>query len=224
MTEVNTFSAAVDDTVARGGRPDRRTDVVSYVRQTLRECQVMAFFSRDFTEDQIVSNATPFLWDVPQEFRQMRTVRYQMFDQRGQFIYPEEGPPGRLQREKTYYYYRGVDYFVFAGVSNGTNIDLAYYSYFKKLPYYEVGARPAVFSLETNAWTYLSATTDAEKEAARALVSNWILFDWYDLILEGSLAKLYKTVQDPRANSTFGLYKSLQKDLLAGEASVSLGM
>ena len=220
MTEVNTLSALVDDTIARGGRPDRRNDIISYVRQTQRECQVMAFFQRDFDEDTITATTSPHLWTVPQEFRQMQTVRYGIVDPQNNFIYPKHVNPGKGMRNRTYFYYRGVTQYVFAGISAGVDIDLAFYMYFKKLAYYALADRPATFSLEDDAWSYHTDydTDDIQRAIAQALVSNWMIFDWYDLLMEGVLAKLYKTVKDPRAPATFGLYKSLQKDLLAGEA------
>ena len=41
--------------------------------------------------------------------------------------------------------------------------DVAYYKNSKKLAYFDVAARPASFSLETDSWVYLAATTDADK-------------------------------------------------------------
>lgn len=226
-TEVNTFSAAVDDVLVRSGRPERRADAISYVRQTLRECQVYkkVVFARDLIEDQLTATTDPYIWDRPSELRILRTVKYSsQYDCRGQNIYPKFLRPGKIQESEDYFYYGGPNYYAFKGVNVGGTIGVGYYSYFKKLPYYAADARPAVFDLNTDSWTYLTATTDVEKEAARALVTNWLLFDWYDLILEGALAKILKTVNDERAPSTFALFKSLQKDLMAGEEIDSLGM
>lgn len=224
MTEINTFSALVDDVIRRSGRPDKKADIISYGRQAMRECQVgnQVYYSRDFVEDQLITTATPFLWTVPQEFRFLQTARYNVIDEQGNFIYPRLQMPGRNQRNEQYFYYRGVDYFVFAGLATGVKIDIGYFSYFKKLPYYDVANRPATFSLETNSWSYLTAVTDADKLIARNQVTNWMLFDWYDLILEGTIAKVFKTCSDPRAPSSFALFKSLQKDLVAGESIISL--
>lgn len=224
MTEVNTYSSAVDMVVVRSGRPDRRADIMAYVRQAVRECQVIAFFAHDLVEDTLTSTGDPYLWDLPQEFRTMRTVRYNIFNRRNELIYPPNVRPGKKQREEDYYYYRGIDYLAFAGVAADVLIDVAYYSYTKKIPYYQVADRPATFSLEDDAWSYLTATTAAEEETARNLVSNWLLFDWYDLIVEGGLAKIFKTVGDQRSTSSFALYKSLQKDLRLGEDNESLEM
>jgi hypothetical protein len=226
-TEVNTFSAAVDAVLVRSGRPERRADAISYVRQTLRECQTLkkTRFARDLIELSITSTGSPHIWDRPQELRIVRTAKYAtVFDRRGNAIYPKFLRPGKMQEDEPYLYYGGPTYYAFKGADAGVQIDIAYYAYFKKLPYYAVADRVATFDLDTDTWSYLAATTDQEKEAARNLVSNWLLFDWYDLILEGALAKILKTVNDDRAVSTFALYKSLQNDLIAGEEIDAEGM
>ena len=79
-------------------------------------------------------------------------------------------------------------------------------------------------------WQYLDANGDyidtlgttLLDEAARALVTNWLIFDWFDLVLEGTLAKIFKINADQRAVSTFALFKSFEKDLLKGEVTASL--
>ena len=222
MTEINTASAAVDEVIARSGRPDRKADIIAFIRTSIRECQVLAFFRNDMTEDTLTADAGPFIWTYPQEFRILRTVEYPINNLQGKARYPREILPGKLQREEVYYYYGGPGYYAFAGLSVGDLINVAYYSYLRKLPYYEIAARPATFSLEDNAWTYLTATTDADKLIAREAVSNWLLFNYYDTIVEGGLAKILKVVGDARAVSSFALYKSYQKDLKAAEPSDSL--
>jgi hypothetical protein len=222
MTEINTFSSAVDDAIARSGRPDRRSDIIAFVRTTIRECQVRSYFRNDMIEDSLIADGNVFIWNYPQEFRMLRTVRYPWTNQRGEFIYPPEILPGRNQQGQDYYYYGGPGYFVFSGLQAGVSISVSYYKNSKKLPYFETASRPATFSLETDSWTYLTATTDAEKLSARELVSNWLLFNYYDLIIEGTLAKVFKIVGDSRASPSYALYKSLQNDLTANEPSDSL--
>ena len=221
-TYVNTFSAAVDDVVARSGRPDRKADIIAFIRTSVRECQIKAFFKKDMIEDTLTTDAEPYIWAYPQEFRIFRTARYPLTNMRGASLYPPEVLPGKKQREETYYYYGGPGYFAFAGLASGSEIDVAYYKVSKKLPYYATSLRPATFSLESDAWTYLTATTDAEKLTAREAVSNWLLFDYYDLIVEGGMAKILKVVGDARASASYALYKSYQNDLLTTEPSDSL--
>lgn len=230
-TEINTFSAAVDLCVTRSGRADRLNDIIAFLRLTLRECQVLAYFSSDLIEDTISANADPFVWETPNTFRIMRSVRYPgLFDPRSQEIYPRFVEPGRAQLQHDYYYYMSGSSFVFAGhgatTSGAQNIDVAYQSYFTPLQYYQnINDRPARFILENNAWTYHDNYDDSDtlKAQARALVTNWMLERHYDMIIEGALAKLYKTTDDDRASSTFGLYKLLQKTLLHAESRAAIG-
>lgn len=222
MTEINTFSSAVDDVIIRAGRPDRRADIIAFVRTSIRECQVRRFFRNDMVEDQLTADAEVFIWSYPQEFRMIRTVRYPYTNERGEQLYPKEILPGKKQREHTYFYYGGPGYYAFAGLASGAVIDIAYYKNSKKLPYYASADRPAYFDLESNDWIYKTAATDADKLIAREAVSNWLLFNYYDTIVEGALAKILKVVGDQRSGSSFALYKSLQTDLIANEPSDSL--
>jgi len=222
MTELNTFSAAVDDAIVRSGRPDRKADIIAFVRTTIRECQVQAYFRNDFVEDTLTADGEVFLWTYPQEFRILRTVRYPFTNNRGERVYPDEVLPGRNQRDKVYFYYGGPGYYAFAGLSNALDIDVAYYKTSKKLPYYESADRPATFDLETDSWSYLTAADDASQLIAREAVSNWLLFTYYDTIIEGTLAKLFKIIGDDRSSPTYALYKSLQSTMLATEPSDSL--
>lgn len=221
-TEINTFSAAVDDVILRSGRPDRQADIISFIRVTIRELQVRRFFRNDLTEDTLTATSNNYVWEYPQNLRILRTVRYPYFDARNNRIYPSEVLPGEKQKEYLYFYYGGPGYYVFGGTALGDSIDVAYYSYLPKLAYYEEADRPARFYLETDAWEYLSPGTATENEAARNKVTNWLLMNYYDFVVEGAMAKILKVVGDDRAPSSFALYKSYQKDLEAGEPSDSL--
>lgn len=222
MTELNTFSSAVDDVVARSGRPNRKLDIIAFVRTSIRECQVKDFFKNDLVEDTLTADAEVFVWTYPQEFRMLRTVRYPYSNQRGERLYPDEILPGKKQREETYFYYGGAGYYAFAGLASGALIDIAYYQNSKKLAYYDLAVRPATFSLEDNAWTYLTASDASSQLIAREQVSNWLIFNYYDTIVEGALNKIYNAVGDERSRSSYALYKSLQNDLIANEPSDSL--
>lgn len=237
-TEYGTFSAAVDQVVVRAGRPDRVADIMSYVRASTREGQTKNKFDRDMIEDQLTANAEPYIWTTPKHFRQMRTVEYPaIVDGRGEPVRPRFRPPGRAQRKDNWYarheYYRGPTYFVFTGHGGGAPgsatvpINIAYWSYFVPLQYYKpTEEAPARYFIEDEAWTYDPEydVDDTTREAAQALVTNWMLFDWFDLAVEGGLAKIFKTYNDPRAISSFALFKSYIKDLLNGEArSAAMG-
>ncbi len=238
MTEINTFSAAVDDTVLRSGRRDRKADIVAFVRASVREVRVLALFQKDFVEDQLAATSDPFVWQTPQGFRSMWTVNYPaLVDAQGRPIYPRAKKPSRALRGVEHFYYQSGDSFVFAGVANGAvgtfPINVAYYEYGRKQAYYDLFVdgviRPATFSLETDSWTYNIVdgidydSTPELQETARLLVSNWALFDWYDAVVEGSLAKILKVVGDTRAVSSFALFSSFKKDVLKGESQSAVG-
>ena len=94
-------------------------------------------------------------------------------------------------------------------------------------------ARPAKFDDELG-WLYLDTINggytptlgDAvAEEAARNAVTNWLILDWYQLILEGAVAKTFKIVGElDRARSSFALFKSQQNDLYKGEVSESFNV
>lgn len=227
MAEYGTFSAVVDDAIARSGRPDRQADISSFARATIRELQcnpndIPTFFSADFIEDQITANANPYIWTIPAELRRLMTVQYAILvEPNGTPIYPRNILPGRGHEDVRYRYYRSGDSYVF--VNNGADtgstaaINIAYYRYLPRLAYIAISSRPATYDIATGAWTYAATVGSdaASKAAARDLVTNWILFDHYDAVLEGILAKLYKVVADERTVSTFALYKSMQRTFIA---------
>ena len=226
--DINTFSAAVDHVRSRSGRWDKTTDIKGYLRATMREAQVKAFFANDLVEDQLTPNADPYTWTKPNTFRQMLAVSYpHLVDSQGRPIIPSYIPPSKklIRSTSPYFYYDGPTYFIFAG--HGTTgtplINIAYGEYISPFAYYGTLAdRPATFDEETQTWSYKTATTDDEKQAARDLVTNWLLFNWFDLCVEGCLAKLYKNFADPRKAETFALFKSFLKDLQKGEARGSI--
>lgn len=217
------FSEVVDFVIGLTGRRERKQDIARWLNATMRECQNTDYYERDMTEDQITTSAVPHVWPRPRLFRRLRTVYYPSVDS-----WPRYYPPGNKLRERPddYYYYGNSTSYVFNGLAAGTNIDLAYYSKTRYFQYYEEAARPAVYDREADTWSYLqngsyvatlgSTTLD---EAAQVLVSNWLLDEWEYVLQEGTLAKLFKAIESARATSSFALYKSHQKDIMAGEVS-----
>lgn len=212
-----TFSQMVDAVIDRTGRGDRAQDVAAYINQTVREVQTLAFFAHDLVEDIAYVTTSPVTWDPPAYFRTMRAVNYN-----GE-IWPKFAQPGQIQDRYAAYYYRAGTYFVFNGAGLGTSIQMAYYSYAPRLLYYAEGARPATYDAENGVWNYLTAITLGDQEAARAKVSNWLIINHYDCIVEGALAKIYKSVGDQvRSATAFSLYKTMQAQLMASERTESL--
>lgn len=248
-TELNTFNGAVDDVIARSGRPDKLQDIIAFIRLTLRECQTRDLFYKDLIEDSILNiTVDPFLWPMPLYFRQFQTVKYPVVsDGHGKQVHPDLINPSRGQQRKDFFYYPSGDKFVFRGHGGGvsatqsstaleTQIDVAYYLYFSPLAYIkDVNARPARYLLYDDTdvadgknfeqeWVYQEDfdTSDEKRAEAEALVTNWLLENWYEMVKQGALAKLWNTVDDPRKGATFGLYKLLQKDFDEAEPRVNV--
>lgn len=222
MANIRTFTSAVDTCVARSGRADRRADIRSYVRLTMMELQTSGLYKRDLIEDEITPDDDPYIWTPATGFRRFWTVSYpNLYAQNGDTIYPKvlDGP-GRAQNREPHYLYPSGDSFIFVGHQE-TTINIAYFEYFPAYKYYDTGTEVASFDDETNAWSYLTATTAEDQAAARLLVSNWILYNWFDVIVEGALAKLYKVVDDPRMSPTYALYKQLQNMFISSERSLT---
>lgn len=219
------FSEIVDEVQIRSGRPGTRAlaDTQAYVRAAVRECQMLALFESDLVENTLTADQDDYIWTPHNNFRALRTVRYP------DGYYPDPIAPGKKQKDETEYFYKASNYFVFVGTASGDEIAVAYYDFARYFKYYASGSRPAVYDEEAGTWTYLSGGsyistlgTDALDEAARELVTIWLFERWRPLIEEGALAKIYKNVNDERAMSAFALYKSMQSDLLRGEAYVAL--
>lgn len=123
-------------------------------------------------------------------------------------------------------------------------IELAYYAKFRRYQYYNIGLRPAVYSRDLETWSFNlinipttppdigdvpsllppNNTFNTQQQYAIYLVTNWLLKDYYDTVLEGTLAKLFKAVGDARAGSSFALFKSMEDNLVADEAFESMAL
>ncbi len=224
------FSELVDEVLLSSSRgTSRRTDVIRYANATIRELQARAHFSRDLVEDQLTADASPYLWTRPRFLYLLRTVYYPAVD-----YWPKFLPPGKVQRDapNSWYYYTTPTQIVFSGVAVGDQINVAYYQYLPRLSYYDASGpvRPAVYDEVTDTWTYLqngsyvstlgSTTLD---DAARALVTNWVLDHWREGVVEGTFAKFFKLVGDDRAAASFAVFNQIKKDILSMESYDSIG-
>jgi hypothetical protein len=226
MPETCTFSALIDESILRSQRRDRINDLVSYARSTIRECQVLAFFEQDLVEDVLTADAAPYIWARPVRLRTMLAARPDIVGRRGKRKWFANKPPGNKIADTDFFLYLSGSSFIFTGdeFESGMTIDVAYFTYARKFVYYAEADRPAVYDPETETWTYHASydIDDATRTTARELVSNWLVEHWYDLILEGMLSKVFKSVGDDRSKSSFALYKQMQKDLLASERVIYL--
>jgi hypothetical protein len=148
-------------------------------------------------------------------------------------VWPDLILPGKAQRHKLWYYYRSQGFFAFAGAGDNCTINMAQYSWQPQLGYYNqqgvnsasfpggpYDTRLAYYDIYQSEWMYLQAdgvtyenttgdpTTDAEYQA---LSSNWLILNWYDLILSGTKSKMWTSAGDPRAGAEYSNYKQMQK-------------
>lgn len=215
-----TLSQIHDNVVARSGRAERASDITGYINATLRETQSQNFFYQDMIEDEITATIDNHLWTRPIRFRKLRAVKYNNL-----FPTIKRKQPGDVQDGETEYFYAAGNYIVFNGTLINDTIQTAYYLYLKRLIFYSLTLRPAFYDIENDKWQYLSGVvyvddlgTSALNEAAQALVTNWLIFNYSSLVEEGTLAKLLKSVDDKRSLISFSLYKEQQKLLIASEA------
>lgn len=228
-----TYSQLVDRAVARAVRPDSAANIQDFVNQTVKDAHSTpdnraVLFAKNLVEDTLTTNiSAPFIWIPPIGFQRMLTVRYPGI-QTPKYplgVYPLHRTPGQGQNDKDYFYYRAGAYFAFAGCGDsGSSINVAYYGYPTRLKYYAEADRPASYDLEEG-WTYLAAydidaTTRAEAEA---LVTNWIIFDWFDYTFEGTMSKLFKLLKDTeRASTHYSAFQQQRTQLFTAEVVETL--
>ena len=242
------FSETVDSIIARCGRPDRQADIVDWLNSTIRETQCRALFYKDMCEDQIAAVSDPLIWTYPRKFRQMKCVKYPdqitMYD--GTYTiglgstYIDMVQPGKLQRDTWQYYYAASNYLTFCGCgSDGSMMSVAYYTYLPRLQYYALGQRPATWTQwsddpnQDGFWSFLDGSPNYDpysgvdptptQKVGIAKVSNWLLLNYTELLKEGVLAKVFKSIKDnDRAATSYSLYKQYQQDLMSFEAYEAL--
>jgi hypothetical protein len=224
------FSALVDQVIMESGKTEAIRSVASYANLTIKECQALGLFSADLREVEEVATANPHIYVKSRYFRSVRSVRYMSSG-----VYPKAKLPGRAQESRQYYFYAVDDSYVFRGPIVGETIAMATYLWATPLVYYShLGQdtndfpggpytdRPAYYDLSELQWMYLNDDGDAyvstlgdetEELLRRTTAENWLISDWWDLILEGTKAKLFKQGGDERSALSFALYKQSQKTL-----------
>lgn len=229
--ESATMSSAVDRVVARSGMPHIKDDVVGFLRLTARECEGLRYFRKSWVEDQLTPDADPYTWTHPSRVRAVEFVQYpHIFAPDGRPIDPVTVKPNRAKWHR-FYYYTGESYTIFGGHYNGASvlsgaaIDVGYYQWAKPLAYYEaVADRPARYDLVDETWEYhddYSATEELQL-AARELVQNWLFRDWFELMVQGAMSKVFHTYGDQRATASYAAYKQAQDIFVKNERTRDL--
>lgn len=221
------FSSLIDEAILVTGKPGSLISAVAAANLTVRECQSFGLFARDLIEEDITTDAEPYVWTRPAYFRSIRAVKYPCIGEHVSLALP-----GRIQKNLCHFFYAADDYYVFKGIGTGQVIKLANYYWRKPLVYYgrlgtstvqypggPYASRPAYFDISTDLWMYLNAAGDAyvttlsdptEEALRRANATNWLVDDWRDLILSGTKAKLWNSGSDPRGVVEFSAYKQNQ--------------
>ena len=230
---MGTYSQLVDELTIETNRWDLRATIGTYVNQTIRECHMAAtsdtpvLFQANMQEVQVASGvSTGYVWSIPNPmvFQELKAARYDnVLDLASLPVYPKRQAPGERLGDTLYAYYRSGDGWAFKGYGGlGSLISIAWYEYLRRLTYQDSATRAisgASFSFETG-WTYGSAVVTAlQQTAAREAATNWMILRWYDTIMEGARAKIYKRLSDDvRGRTAYSLYMSMRKSLVASES------
>lgn len=237
---MTTFSQLVDEMVVETRRPDLRSELATYLNQTIREVHFeptkgnVVFYAENRKEDQITATSIDAqIWDIPSptNFQGMEAVRFPNVSC-GRISYAVEARPGPSLLSKPFFYYRTGPSFVFGGTVGyggvGALIQLSWFEYPPALKYkaaLPVNQREATYDVESG-WTYYTvnsvdygSTADLQAQA-RAKVTNWILLRWSDVLREGLRAKVYKRLSDQlRAQTSYSLYSQLRQGLFTSEVA-----
>lgn len=238
---MTTFSQLVDELVAETRRPDLRSEMATYLNQTIREVHFepqrgnVVHYTDNRQEIELTADSeSAFLWSIPnpQLFQGIEAVRYASH-YLGRYEYAEQVNPGPGLASKPFYFYRAGQTVVFGGTVGyggvGGIIQMSYFEYPAGLKYKAAGAREATFDSEEG-WTYYTVnavdygSTPELQATAQLRVSNWILLRWADVIKEGLRAKVYKRVSDEtRQRTSYSLYQQLRQGLYTSEVSELVG-
>ena len=207
------FSELIDTVITRSGRPDRLSDATTYCNQTMRDVQASGYLYNNRVEDQIITDADPYLWTPPINFQSLGFLKYA----NGRY------PSNRLgvnQEDSPSRYYAGPGYIGFTGHGAGNTVDVLYYKFQPRLQYFALADRPATWEYDFDTEQYVVADYHADYSAtavlqakAQLMTSNWIIKRWKEMVEEGTLAKLFKLIgEDSRAAVSYTLFQQIRKE------------
>lgn len=238
---MTTFSQLVDEIVVETRRPDLRSEIATYLNQTIREAHFepsrgnVVFYNENRKDIQLTADVdSAYIWQIPSPalFQGIETVRFASH-YLGRMEYAEQVNPGPGLASKPFYFYRAGAAVVFGGTVGyggvGGIIQISYFEYPPGLKYKAAGAREATYDPETG-WTYYTvdsvdygATPEAQA-TAQLRVSNWMLLRWADVLKEGLRAKIYKRLSDDvRQRTSYSLYQQLRQGLYTSEVAELAG-
>ena len=199
------FSELVDECVHIAGRPDCLVEIVRHANETMRDLSKRGDWPDDLVEELFEPpvDMHPVIWE-PEVGR--HRFRRELFLEDGCGCELTGTRPGRRQQRIDKFYYRSGNSFI---IKTGCfPLRIAYYAYQPWLQYYPANTRPSVFSIEDQEYTD-SAQID--------LVSNWLLERHNQTVQDGTLARFFKTKQDPRQQMHYSAYEQNVQHLIRGE-------
>jgi len=227
--------------VSETRRPDLRTEIATYLNQTIREVHFepskgnVVFYRDNRQEIQITAaSADAEVWEIanPAIFQGVEAVRYAS-NYMGRMEYVKEVSPGPALASEPFYFYRAANSVVFGGAVGyggiGGIIQVSYFLYPPSLKYKAAGAREATYDSETGFTYYTIDTVDYNstpelQATAQERVTNWLLLRWSDVLREGLRAKVYKRLSDQlRAQTSYSLYSQLRQGLYTSEVAELAG-
>jgi hypothetical protein len=230
---MTTFSELVDKMVLETKRPDLRSEICTYLNQSVREVHFepehgnVVFYSSNYREELLTADTeSQFYWDAPSvaNFQGIARVRFNSaYNDQGRQQYAKEMFPGPRFESEPYAYYRVGHRFIFGGARGyggiGANIAISWFEYPPALKYYQPADRPATYDVESGFTYKLDFNdTDEHREDAQRKTTNWLLLRWFTVIEEGLRAKVYKRLSDDsRARTSYSLYGQLRQGLYTSE-------
>jgi hypothetical protein len=231
----------VDEIVAETRRPDLRSEIATYLNQTIREAHfepsrgnVVHYIDNRKEEQLTADSADVFLWDLPNPplFQGIEAVRFASH-YLGRMEYAKQVNPGPAMQSEPFYFYRAGSRIAFGGTVGyggvGGIIQISWFEYPAGLKYKEAGTREATYDVETG-WAYNTVnsvdygSTPELQETAQLRVSNWLLLRWADVLKEGLRAKVYKRLSDDvRQRTSYSLYQQLRQGLYTSEVAELVG-
>ena len=203
-----TFSGLVDHIVTLTSRPDRRDMIVTALNSTIRDLHMRPVsgvsplgapikYAENMVEVEFIPTAdVPVLWPIPKPgiFMALSAIRCSL----RQVNFMERNPSSLIPLRDDYsavgvYYKTGAQYAI-AGAIPGAPLHIAYYTYLPALSYRSVNDRlVTVIDSEYK----LVALPDADPDAPTlALETNWMLARHWAALLEGTLSRVYRALND----------------------------
>lgn len=228
---MTTFSQCVDDVVVEMMRPDLLVASISYANQTLRELHfkpnpggqpVPVHYDANRFEDEIAVNTVePFLWTIPavNAFQSLETA---YSPELGIYIKPKNPRISKAPSFEPYanvFWYRTGPSVAFAGLPNGSNLQLSWFEYVRSMGYIALANRVVTFDPLTQTYSKVGGGTPSEAEML--LETNWMLQRWGESVVkEGIRAKMFKRIGDmDRGRMAYSSFESGRAGLWAAEPS-----